>query len=154
MNLNQPMGWEAFKGMPNDLQKEYVQKYVNLFGCTMSDFATLFDVTTMTVHRGFDSIGIDKSLFCRGKRMSKENRIKFDKWRGAASEQKPTPAKLDPQVDSQKPELSNVLSASSGMEVTFDGTIDYAAVMKMLYQFAKDEPVRLTVSVRRGETHE
>lgn len=154
MNLNQPMGWEAFKGMPNDLQKEYVQKCVKLFGCAMSDFAILFDVTAMTVHRGFDSIGIDKSLFCRGKRMSKENRLKFDKWRSATPEQKPVPAKIVPQVDLKKPELFNVLSASSGLEVTFDGAIDYAAVINMLYQFAKDEPVRLTVSVRKGGAHE
>ena len=26
VNLNQPMSWQAFKDVPNDLQKEYIQK--------------------------------------------------------------------------------------------------------------------------------
>ena len=152
MNLNQPMGWQTFKGMPNDLQKEYVQKCVTAFGCTKSDFGLLFNVTPMTISRTFEKIGINPSLFVKGKRMSKENARKFAAWKEGSRNEGPAAEPIS--ADSDTPKPADLLASSSSLRVTFDGTIDYAAVMKMLYQFAKDGPVHLTVSVRKGGTHE
>ena len=152
MNLNQPMGWEAFKGMPNDLQKEYVQKCVTAFGCTKSDFGLLFDVTPMTISRTFEKIGINPSLFVKGRRMSKENTQKFYEWKSGNKDGEQATEPLSAELNASNP--ADPWSSASSLRVTFDGTIDYAAVMKMLYQFAKDKPVHLTVSVRRNGTHE
>lgn len=152
MNLNQPMGWEAFKGMPNDLQKEYVKKCVDTFGCTKADFGLLFDVTPMTISRAFEKIGIDQTLFVRGRRMPKESARNFREWMSKSDAESPGPESVPISPDSS--EHGDLLSSSSSLRVTFDGSVDYASVLKVLYQFAKDDPVRLTIFVRREQKHE
>lgn len=151
MNLNQPMSWQAFKEMPNDLQKEYIQKCVDTFGCSMHDLSLLFRVHPGTIIRNFNNIGIDMSAFKRGKRMTKEAQQKFNAWLSAKS------AAAEPIYDSAVPverRKSNILADCSSLEMEFKGDIDYLGVMKTLYEFAHGGPIRLRVVADREVSNE
>lgn len=151
MNLNQPMSWQTFKDMPNDLQKEYIQKCVNTFGCSMHDLSLLFRVHPGTIIRNFNIMGIDMSVFKRGKRMTKEAQQKFNAWLSA----QPTEAEsiYEPTVPVE-PCKSNILSNCSSLDMEFKGNIDYIGVMNTLYQFADGSPIRLRVIADREVSNE
>lgn len=44
-NLNAPMTWDQFKYMPNDLQREYLEKLRNRFNVTNGELGKMFGVT-------------------------------------------------------------------------------------------------------------
>lgn len=151
MNLNQPMSWQTFKDMPNDLQKEYIQKCVDTFGCSMHDLSLLFRVHPGTIIRNFNLMGIDMSVFKRGKRMTKEAQQKFNAWLSAQ------PTKAEPIYETAvpvEPRKSNILSNCSSLEMEFKGNIDYIGVMNTLYQFADGSPIRLRVIADREVSNE
>lgn len=77
--LGKPMGWEEFKQIPANLQKEYLLDLIHKYSATASDLARMFDITPQTVTRfcGNQEIGIE---FSRGKRMPKECRVEFEKF--------------------------------------------------------------------------
>lgn len=151
MNLNQPMSWQAFKDMPNDLQKEYIQKCVDTFGCSMHDLSLLFRVHPVTIIRNFNLMGIDMSVFKRGKRMTKESQEKFNAWRTAQ------PIMDEPVADETPPAnncKANALSKCSRLDMVFKGDINYIDVMNTLYQFADGGPIRLRVVADREVPNE
>ena len=151
MNLNQPMSWQAFKDMPNDLQKEYIQKCVDTFGCSMHDLSLLFRVHPVTIIRNFNIMGIDMSVFKRGKRMTKEAQQKFNAWLSA----QPTEAEpINEAAVPVEPRKSNILSNCSSLDMEFKGNIDYIGVMNTLYQFADGSPIRLRVIADREVSNE
>lgn len=154
VNLNQPMSWQAFKGVPNDLQREYIQKCVDTFGCSLHDFGLMFRVNPMTISRNFQKIGIDMSSFKRGKRMDQDTRDKFMKWCEAttSAEQKDDPITEKPCGD--KPRKVNMLSGCSHLEMTFSGEINYVDVMQILHQFADGKHIRLCVTADREASDE
>lgn len=80
MNLNQPMTWTDFKKMPEDVQKEYVQKYVDLFDCKIVNFMDIFGVKHAAIKQHLEKIGFDTSIFKAGSRMCKENKERFSAW--------------------------------------------------------------------------
>ena len=47
-NLSKPMGWEAFKLMPSDLQQEYLKKLHDEYGANMKSVSEMFGIHSAT----------------------------------------------------------------------------------------------------------
>lgn len=151
MNLSQPMTWGAFQGMPCDLQKEYVEKCVRTFGCALTDFAALFGVTTNVISRGFKKSGVYMGTFRQGKRMSAEARTRFDQWRGAeTAKEEAAPSRSVALVPAEPDLLAKSIPACTSLKFVFDGEINYAAILQVLYDFANGGPMHLEISAEKG----
>lgn len=152
MNLNKPMSWDEFKQMPIDLQKEYVLKCVDTYGCRMSDFARLFGVNAVTVKRNFEKLSLSPNPFHAGERMSKEQRTVFDAWisgkEDAKDEEQPEEEQKDESVPVAKYDKITIPhDGCDHLEMSFSGLIDYFNIMTSIYQFANGSPIRLKISV-------
>lgn len=153
MNLNEPMPWKAFKAMPEDLQKEYVQKVDDRFHCTMSDFARMFQVQPVTVNRQFQSLCVS-GLFPKGKRMSTEQKQAFAVW---SSAKKTDPVPVTPEqanTPAQQVKRPSALASSSRMDMAWEGDADLVSVLELVHQFANGQPITLRVIAEKEAIHE
>lgn len=80
MDMAKPTSLRNFKTWPTDIQKEYLTRYINEFGCTIGDFAQIFGCSYSAFRKHLSDIEFDTSVFAVGKRMSKENRFRFRQW--------------------------------------------------------------------------
>ena len=152
MNLSKPMSWDEFKQMPIDLQKEYVLKCIDTYGCRMSDFARLFGVNVVTVRRNFEKLSLTPNPFHAGERMSKEQRVVFDAWLSGEVDRKEPEKQPEEPVEeaAAEPKYEKITIPHDGcdhLEMSFSGMIDYFNIMTSIYQFANGSPIRLKISV-------
>lgn len=75
--LGSPMGWSEFKQMPKDLQKTYLEGFIEKYHANAKDLAWMFGCTSATVIRYCDQNGLGVE-FPRGRRMSAEQRSEFE----------------------------------------------------------------------------
>lgn len=80
MDMAKPTSLRNFKTWPTDIQKEYLTRYINEFGCTIADLAQIFGCSYSAFRKHLTDIEFDTSVFAVGKRMSKENRFRFRQW--------------------------------------------------------------------------
>lgn len=80
MNMNKPVLWSDFKDWPADIQKEYLDKRMCDFDCTMSALAEIFDVDVVKLRKTLVDIGFDMRRFMAGRKMTKENRERMLAW--------------------------------------------------------------------------
>lgn len=80
MDMAKPTSLRNFKTWPTDIQKEYLNRYINEFGCTIADLAQVFGCSYSAFRKHLADIEFDTSVFAVGKRMSKENRFRFRQW--------------------------------------------------------------------------
>lgn len=151
MNLNEPMSWEMFKAMPNDLQKEYVAKLVDRFHCNMKDLGMMFGVKTPTVSSYFKLVGVDMSPFGKGKCGSKQDRAAFNEWAfGGASVEE---VDITPQETLETPAVCassiSALDRADSFEATWSGDLDLVKILGTVHQFANGSPIRLHVQAER-----
>ncbi len=153
VNLSQPMNWAAFSGMANDLKEEYITKCIADFGCGLSDFSRMFGVHAITVKRHFQKAGINTDCFHSGKRMTKEQRCAFDKWLGMEEEK---PISVEEQAVQPQPVVdhADAMNSCTRISMTFDGLLDYVAILKAVYQFAGDQPVCMNITIDKRVNHE
>lgn len=156
MSLNEPMDWRAFKSLPRDLQGEYVSKLVARFHCNMKDFGAMFGVKTPTISNYFKAVGVDMTVFGKGKCPSKEDRLAFRQWAGAADL---CPAQPNPESDFRasndtpaadvtgekvSPEL-RALASAKNLDLEWNGDVNLLEVMTLLHCFAGGAPLRLHI---------
>lgn len=155
VSLNEPMNWAAFSSLSPDLKKEYIQKCIDAFGCGMSDLSRMFGVHVTTVKRCFQKDGIWMDGFHPGKRMTKVQKNAFDTWIGAetklaarqTSETKQT-------LGAENTSGDDPWKSCSQICLSFDGQLNYAAILQTVYHFAGDRPVHMKIVVDKGENHE
>lgn len=64
-SLKQPMNWEEFKKLPDDLKREYVKNLRNKFNVPDAELATMFGVNKNIIYRYFKCYGLGKGAgFC------------------------------------------------------------------------------------------
>lgn len=144
MNLGKPMSWKEFKALPDDLAREYVQKCCDEFSMTIVAFADLFQVHRVTVLNRFDEIGVDRTLFAKGHRQTKDQKARFKAWvtQDDPISERPIENQTEPQ-----PSAANPFTYCSHMELTFDNEIPYVDLATLLHEFSKGRPVSLRVIV-------
>lgn len=160
MNLSKPMAYHELKEIPIDLQKEYIHRMIDKFGCSMAVFATFFGVNPMTISKYFDKIGIDKTKFKRGARMTKAQEIEFRRWSDGEhiiaedakkEESVPIERLMIPKEPAVKVQLTPVAAANtmtmSHVEMTFEGNFDAEQIANTLRYMVDGKVVRVKLIV-------
>lgn len=147
MNLNEPMLWDAFKAMPDDLQKEYIQKCVERFDCTMTDLSKMFQVQPCTVSKKLKELELNH-LFTTGKRHDRAKAKVFQSWIGSEPSVETHPTSAPPT------QTTPFLSKADSFEAAWHGDVDLIEVMQLIYQFANGDPIRLHITASREASHE
>ena len=80
-NLNKAMAWDEFKGMPKDLQEQYIKDLQTKFHMNAKGFGEMFGVAPGTVLKycSDNKLGVE---FVRGIRMNQQERYEFDRFLG------------------------------------------------------------------------
>lgn len=128
--LNRPIPWTAFKEMPQDIQKSYIEKVMESYSPTATDLARLFGVTATTVTK---YLGVCFGIkFSPGKKMPKDRIKEFDRFisqeEAAAEENVQDNAQVQQMV-----EPVNLLRAESNMRMSefslvFDGEFNIESI--------------------------
>ena len=153
--LSEPMDWITFLGAPADIQKEYLTKTIERFGTTATDLAKMFKIDARTVSKfcAKPEIGIH---FTAGKRMSKENKERFNEFLGVEPIQEPEvihivdevvrnvetePILVDPAVTVAEPTSEPVRTPGMAMtefSLSFSGKADLRMIYNSLVAIIPD----------------
>lgn len=162
MNMNQPITFAQLKAMPTDLQKEYIDKMIERFGCNMSALANFFGLNAKEIKKLFVDLRIDSSRFRRGLRMSAEQVADFNQWRDQAIAkivpkeiQKPVvepdiPAETNQQALTFTMELKTKQETAmrmNKMSATFEGQLNVAQIQKFLAYATDGKPAYIKITV-------
>lgn len=153
MNLNEPMSWDAFKAMPDDLQKEYISKLVSRFHCRQTDLSELFGVDPNTVWRHFKLMELGH-LFPKGKRPKQEDLSAFRQWVSQGVSSASSPITETTLADVPKKKTVSALGIADTFEAEWRGDVDLIEVMQLVYQFANSDSIRLHITASREASHE
>lgn len=168
MDMQKPTTLKDFRTWPVDLQKEYLQKYIDEFGCSQADLAQIFNVSPAGLQKHLREIAFDLSCFKRGGRMSSYNRQRFRAWLATYRPDFQTqarceePAVLEPQerLSGQEAESGREMpvpieshSAMKISKMTFDfvGTLNMPQIIKMVAPFADGRSVKMQVIVEEAD---
>lgn len=159
MDMTKPTSFNDFKTWPVDIQKEYLMRYVHEFGCTITDLAALLNVYHSTLRKHMTDIGFDKKIFTPGKRMSKENRMRFNQMLNTyrpTFEQMEAPAdparthECDEPIAEQKAESVDdveVIMGTPRMCMDFTGILNVHQIANTLLSVAKGKQVKVSVVI-------
>lgn len=160
MNLNAPQSWRQFKSMPTDLQREYIDKCIDRFGCSVPDFARIFGVSAVTVRSYFKTLGVSHQ-FVRGGRKSADEKQSFQDWLDSGDQpelEKPAPlmraAEKERHTTSAEAWADLALAETGHVELVWDGQFDLAHIFTLISKCVADTPCRLSVVIDKGGLYE
>lgn len=152
MDTSKPMSWNDFEAFPDDLKRTYIAQCIDRFGCTMSDFGTLFGVCPSTISRRFTSLGISKTAFKAGRRMTSEQKEQFQAWLDAAPKsEEGEPAVRDDPPSARQSQPPAVGMEFAHLEMIFRGQVDYMKLLTEINRFAGDDIVQIKIVLDREE---
>ena len=128
-SLKKPMTWEAFKGLPADLKKEYVTFIRDEFGAPDKYIAEMFDISGKTLNLFFADLKLNKGKGGGGK--GKWKTAEFNAWRNGEdySEEIPTVEESKPVIEEQSAVMcdsTSELAVPATGVLTFDSNVDQA----------------------------
>ena len=160
MDMTKPTSFNDFKTWPVDIQKEYLMRYVNEFGCTINDLAALLNVYHSTLRKHMTDIGFDKKIFTPGKRMSKEDRMRFNQWLNTyrPTFEKPDTSKKEPSETAntvsdanhspvESPIKDDSIMCTPRMCMDFTGILNVSQIANTLLSVAKGKQVKVSVVI-------
>lgn len=154
MNLDKPIDWKSFKEWPADIGREYIQRLVDTYHCTIKDLAEFFDVTPPPVRRYLGQVNFPMSQFQKGHRMRDEDRESLMQWKlGIESEiDQPEPAceiaEIPAVQEVQEPVREiPTLMMTPHLEMDFVGMINPQQITNTLLAVAGQRKVHLRVIV-------
>lgn len=145
--LNEPMSWEEFKSMPDDIMTTYIKLIRERFGASDTAVANMMGTTQQTFSRYARALGLGTGRGQEKKRWDKEG---FLMWCQGVPVQTELPAKIEETkadevevlADSVAPvQEASIIPCSGSM--TFDGEAEDA--LKMVASILGKQFVRLTV---------
>ena len=132
-------------------------RYVNEFGCTINDLAALLNVYHATLRKHMSDIGFDKKVFAPGKRMSKENRLRFNQMLNTyrpdfKSMQQPADAESASESqkvteDESSAENADIVMCTPRMCMDFTGLLNVHQIANTLLSVAKGKQVKVSVVI-------
>ena len=78
--MDQPMSWEAFLGMPEDLQKQYLGGLIDTYDATDEMLGEMFRVHRLTVGKVRRRLGTSAGKDCRKRLSAAHQEIRNAKW--------------------------------------------------------------------------
>lgn len=160
MDMTKPTSFNDFKTWPEDIQKEYLMRYVNEFGCTITDLAALLNVYHSTLRKHMTDIGFNKKIFTPGKRMSKENRMRFNhmlstyrptfenvKAQESTNTTEPESAPVENGSQDNHSDSDSVIMCTPRMCMDFTGILNVHQIANTLLSVAKGKQVKVSVVI-------
>lgn len=141
--MKEPISWQRFKSYPVDIQKEYLQWFVDEFGMTRGMFAQMLNMTGQGIYPYLKQQGLLGMLL---KYPTEQNRAKFFTWLGQYNreefvEEKPVeePKKEKVKIVEQ-PMFFNTIT---GCEMNFEGKA--SEISQTLFTLFRDQKIAVNV---------
>ena len=135
--LGEPMTWKQFKGMPKDLQEEYLQKLIDKFDASMSMLAQMFCVHAASIARYIRTKHLNvRYTRRRGCMVSEEKKIA---WKQFIGEDVEPSDKMCTRVNSEvtrKP--MNEPKIKTTIDISVTGEINIEKVVSMMQSLLGD----------------
>ena len=156
LNLNEPMVWEEFKKLTNDLKKMYITHLVKTYSITQKDMYTMLGCSLSHFHRTLTALGL---IGVFPGRQAKQTKAQKRAWITFLSK-KPNPdvtpkAKIEPTPETEiklepttEPEQHTTIKNFS---FTQSGPFNTEEFIKRITAFIKDGD-RCTISIAAEET--
>lgn len=154
MNMGTPTSLKDFKKWPVDIQKEYLMKYINEFGCTIADLTQIFGCSYSAFRKHLSEIGFDTSVFSTGKRMSQENRFKFRQWLSTYRPEFSDGEQINldsAAVTKNEERPSSTLMGTPRMCMDFTGLLNVHQIANTLLSVANGKRVKVSVVIEEVE---
>ena len=142
--IGKPMKWAEFCELPRDLKEEYLKNLIEKYSVSARVLATMFGVTPVTVFRMVEKEKLDIE-FSKGRRMSYEQKVDFDRFLAddLSIEETPTMNDVECQdepensVNIEEPvtceyERSEPKTKLDGFTMNFSGQIDVDMIANSL----------------------
>lgn len=139
-----PISWEKFKSYPKDIQKEYLQWFVDEFGASRGMLAKMFERTSPGVYPYFRDNGLLGMLV---RQPSWENISKFNEW---LKQYKPEVEVGEPPVEEPKKEKPKLVeqpmffNTITGCEMSMEGKA--SEIGQMLFNLFRDQKISVNIS--------
>lgn len=147
-NLSKPMEWKTFKGMPTELQNEYISKLIDRYGVNMVGLLDMFGVNRSTLMRHMQLSGMNFT-FQRGHQMSKEQKKSWGIFLGENTEEIPVVEESvleEEAVPEEKPTVifDHKRTATPKMKMdrlslNFNGSLDPSMIVNSLRMILGDD---------------
>lgn len=146
-SLKKPMTWEAFKGLPADLKKEYITFIRDEFGAPDKYIAEMFDISGKTLNLFFADLKLNKGKGGGGK--GKWKTAEFNAWRNGEDypEEIPTVEEPKPVIEEQSAVMcdsTSELAVPTTGVLTFDTNVDQA--LRTIGVLLGSKRAKLTIS--------
>ena len=142
--MKKPISWQKFKSYPKDIQKEYLQYFVDEFGITRGMFAEIVGVSSAGVYPYLKQQGLLDML---SRMATLENKLKFNEWLKQyrpEEEVEETPVPEEPKKEKVKVvEQPMFFNTITGCEMNFEGKA--SEISQTLFTLFRDQ--RIAVSV-------
>lgn len=133
-SLNQPMKWQQFKDMPEDLQEEYIRNLRERYTVSQTELGRMFGVSTRTVVKHIAKRGYS-NLFT-SKRMNSDERFAWRQFcTGVAGTEDTQPEELTAEPEQEEVPVVGYLDAvlqSGALQLQGDGECISAAIAQLL----------------------
>jgi hypothetical protein len=151
--MKEPISWAKFKGYPKDIQREYLQWFVDEFGATRGMIAEVFDMSSTGVYPYLKQQGLNDMLV-RG--VTDDNKKKFKEWikqYRIAEEVEETPIQEEPKKEKVKVvEQPIFFHAITGCEMNLEGKA--SEISQTLFSLFRDQKIAVSVVFVGGKESE
>lgn len=142
--MKEPISWIKFKSYPKDIQKEYIQWFVDEFGASRRVFVSMFQVSAAPVYNYFKERGYLDMLV---KQMTEDNTAKFDEWlkQYRPKTEQEAPVVEEPKKEKVKPvEQPMFFNTITGCEMSMEGKA--SEIGQMLFNLFRDQKIAVNIS--------
>ena len=120
INLNQPMDWGAFKGLPKHLQEEYLANLQERFHINCSSLSEMFNVHKQTIRNYCKSTGLGID-FPSGHRMNAEQLLTWQRFLNRESAEEQETASRSQEPDDEDTTEADKACVESESDTSFKG---------------------------------
>ena len=144
--MKEPISWVRFKSYPKDIQKEYIQWFVDEFALSRGPFSKMLGVTVTGSYPYLKQQGLTDMF---AKSMTKADEFKFQEWLKQyrpedKSEQEETKVEEPKKEKVKVVEQPMFFNTITGCEMSMEGKA--SEIGQMLYNLFRDQRVSVSIS--------
>lgn len=151
--MKEPISWVRFKSYPKDIQKEYLQWFVDEFGMTRGMFAEMVGISGAGVYPYLKQQGL---LEMMPRMPTAENKLKFNEWLKQyrpEEEREETPVVEEPKKEKVKVvEQPIFFNSIVGCEMNLEGKA--SEISQTLFSLFRDQKIAVSVVFVGGKEPE
>ena len=120
--LNDPMKWEEFKSLPDDLKRDYIKLLRERFGASDSKIAEMFGVHKVTLSNFIKTLGASRGNHAKPLKLDEAGWYTWVNGMPMPETQEETEEKTEEVKEEVKREIKNAIPSNGSM--TFEGKIE------------------------------